>query len=179
MSACVTCSDTRRVPAGPDANEDEVMADGKILCPDCESSVAITIRPAVEAVQTGLTEQMPDSDGDRYDFIRERLNGGYLEAVHLPEAPGVLMLVDEEGKIKNEPLNGLATLIFAYGHGIDISKTRTVAEIAGLLGDIINGPAVLIGEVPHHPRTLGLYPEALAWVQHIIDYGKPPAKATS
>lgn len=168
MTTCDTCNGTRSIPAGGWEPEDEID-NGHVLCPACEPTKAVVLHTGIS------TEDMPEGDQARYRWIRERI-GDDLEPVRLPHAPGVMMLVGEHGKITGLPLNGMATLIVAHGNGVDISRCTTAQEIQATLGDVIVGPAVLIGDVPGNPRTLGLYPEALNWVQGIVHYGYPPKR---
>ncbi|MFA5934943.1 MAG: DUF3846 domain-containing protein [Candidatus Paceibacterota bacterium] len=52
------------------------------------------------------------------DFKLEEIQeiiGGYMECVYLPNK--LIMVVDEEGKIKNKPVNYAATAIFQAKYG--------------------------------------------------------------
>ena len=45
----------------------------------------------------------------------QKIIDGYMECVYLPK--GLIMIVDEEGKIKNKPVNYAATAIFQAKYG--------------------------------------------------------------
>lgn len=76
---------------------------------------------------TGAVDTLDDGE---YDTIHTALEGGWLEAV---SAPGFLAYVDEEGKIKDLPVNRVAT---------------DYARLAGWVSDdVLCGPVVFLGPV--------------------------------
>lgn|SRR5262245_31448425 len=67
---------------------------------------------------------------NKHDFslaeLKEAIGGGYIEIVRLP--PDRLMVVDEEGKIKEPPLpvNVKASHLYCHGHQPDFSNPYNV-----------------------------------------------------
>ena len=46
-----------------------------------------------------------------YELVRDTV-GGYMEHIYFPGLPGYIGTVDEEGKLKNKPVNLLATRLY-------------------------------------------------------------------
>lgn len=84
--------------------------------------------------------EAPDTYSEQLPFLREAMGGGWVEMVHTsrlqdtidrsktPRVEKIVMLVDEEGAVKNLPINPRATLLYAPG----VSN--------------IHGPALIFGE---------------------------------
>jgi hypothetical protein len=84
-----------------------------------------------------------------YNFLNTSV-GGWIEMVRLErELEGVILWVNEEGKIDGLPYNDLATLVWEMSYG------QT---------DIIVGNAVLTGDTDDEGETLSLTDEQVAKV---------------
>jgi hypothetical protein len=91
--------------------------------------------------------EMPSEN--EYNFLNTSV-GGWIEMVRLErELEGVILWVNEEGKIDGLPYNDLATLVWEMSYG------QT---------DIIVGNAVLTGDTDDEGETLSLTDEQVAKV---------------
>lgn len=79
---------------------------------------------------------LAEHDSDRYTQVRAAIGGGWVEALRVDDE--TLMMVDEEGRLKDLPLNTQASLLY--------QRDRIVGD-AVLIGD--DGSAEFVGV---HPR---------------------------
>lgn len=79
---------------------------------------------------------LAEKDADRYTQVRMAIGGGLVEALRLDDE--TYLMVDEEGRMKNLPLNTQATLLY---------QRDTIVGNAVLIGD--DGGEEFVGV---HPR---------------------------
>lgn len=79
--------------------------------------------------------------------------GGYIEFVYLASDPLTVMVVNEEGKILDLPINAIATALFQ-------SRVQTF--------DIIKGPALVI-QPKGEDSYVNLTPIAFEWITQAVD----------
>lgn len=61
----------------------------------------------------GFQEEVHPANGKSFTLREvQTLIGGYIEIVHTKD--GKLLVVDEEGKLKNKPINHVATTFYRY-----------------------------------------------------------------
>lgn len=99
--------------------------------------VVIPVEGDIYTVETTVDES--------YETLSREV-GGWIQAVGLTVDENAEMYLDEEGKLKNLPLNPRAT---------------SVASLMG--GDFIVGTAVITGGVDSEGTTMGLTPEQVEY----------------
>jgi hypothetical protein len=50
-----------------------------------------------------------------YEELRQHVGGGYIEILRMPGTGKAMMVIDEEGKIKQQPYNDVATKLWREG----------------------------------------------------------------
>lgn len=78
---------------------------------------------------------LAEQDSERYTQVREAIGGGWVESVRI--ADDTYLMVDEDGRMKNLPLNMQATIL----HGND-----SIVGNAVLIGDDGSGEFVGVAE---------------------------------
>lgn len=78
---------------------------------------------------------LAEKDADRYTQVRAAIGGGYVEALRI--ASDTYLMVDEEGRLKDLPLNAQATRLYNYD---------TIVGDAVLIGDDGSGEFVGVDE---------------------------------
>lgn len=97
----------------------------------------------VVIIHPNNTHKIVEVTGTTYQFIKESIGGGLLEAVY-STAGSYTFWCDEEGKLKGQPLNPLATHLW----------WATNEDAAGQ--DVLQGTVVVTGGADPYGEALGL-----------------------